>query len=88
MRMWSPSGLLSATGNKVKKITQVYSYSKKRASARNAQRGRGGKPLTPETVLLFIIKVNEQIVRLGDGTMTVSCKDLVLLTCCHGSAAH
>ena len=36
----------------------------------------------------FVIKENEQNVRLSDSTVTVDCRDPVLLACCQCSPAH
>lgn len=40
------------------------------------------------TALPFVVKVNEQNVRLSDSTVTVDCKDPVLLASCQGNLAH
>lgn len=92
MRTWSPSGPLSAIGNKVKKITLVYSYAKNRATAWYANETGSMVKSTmsrdSQTALPFVIKENEQNVRLSDSTVTVDCKDPVLLACCQCSLAH
>lgn len=41
-----------------------------------------------QTALPFVIKENEQNVRLSDSTVTVDCKDPVLLAFCQCSLAH
>ena len=92
VRMWSPSGPLSAIGNKVKENTLVYSYAQFRNYRMVCKWDRGhvksNVSRESQTALAFVNKGNELNGKLNESTETVDCRDTALLACCQCSLAH